>query len=133
MLSLSHVNVIHDDINAKLNLSDCITLYVSQSLLLKWTARRKDLSVVLEYSLSTLFGFIWISEGSINKICRDQPWEHFLNNSWKCASEVQLQFSSFPIKYPKKLSTYSFASDDPCVYEPVCYEMLVGKEYYAEM
>ena len=31
----------------------------------------------------------------------------------------------------KKLSTYSFVSDDPLVYEPVYYEMLVGKEYYA--
>ena len=25
----------------------------------------------------------------------------------------------------------SFVSDDPCVYEPVCYEMLVDKVYYA--
>ena len=32
----------------------------------------------------------------------------------------------------KKLSTDSFVSDDPCVYEPVCYEMMVGKEYYAK-
>ena len=32
----------------------------------------------------------------------------------------------------KKLSTDLFVSDDPCVYEPVCYEMMVGKEYYAK-
>ena len=25
----------------------------------------------------------------------------------------------------------SFVSDDPRVYEPACYEMLFGKEYYA--
>ena len=31
----------------------------------------------------------------------------------------------------KKKSTDSFVSDDPCVYEPACYEMLVGKVYYA--
>ena len=31
----------------------------------------------------------------------------------------------------KKLSTDSFVNDDPRVYEPVCYEILVGKEYYA--
>ena len=33
--------------------------------------------------------------------------------------------------WKKKLSTDSFVSDDPRVYEPACYEMLVGKEYYA--
>ena len=33
----------------------------------------------------------------------------------------------------KKISTYSYASDDPCVYEPVFYEMMVGKVYYAFM
>ena len=32
----------------------------------------------------------------------------------------------------KKWSTDSFVSDDPCVYEPVYYEMLVGKIYYAD-
>ena len=32
----------------------------------------------------------------------------------------------------KKLSTYSFVSDDRRVYEPVCYKMLVGKVYYAD-
>ena len=31
----------------------------------------------------------------------------------------------------KNWSTDSFVSDDPLVYEPVCYEMVVGKEYYA--
>ena len=31
----------------------------------------------------------------------------------------------------KKLSTDSFVSDDPCVYEPVCHEIMVGKVYYA--
>ena len=31
----------------------------------------------------------------------------------------------------KKLSTDSFVSDDPRVYEPACYEILVGKVYYA--
>ena len=31
----------------------------------------------------------------------------------------------------KNWSTDSFVSDDPRVYERVCYEMLVGKEYYA--
>ena len=33
----------------------------------------------------------------------------------------------------KKSSTDSFVSDDPRVYEPVCYEMLVGKEYYTRV
>ena len=33
--------------------------------------------------------------------------------------------------WKKKLFTDSFVSDDPRVYEPVCYEMLVAKEYYA--
>ena len=27
--------------------------------------------------------------------------------------------------------TDSFVSDDPCVYDSVCYEMMVGKVYYA--
>ena len=31
----------------------------------------------------------------------------------------------------RKWSTDSFVSDDPLLYEQVCYEMLVGKEYYA--
>ena len=31
----------------------------------------------------------------------------------------------------KKSSTDSFVSDDPRVYEPACYEMMVGKVYYA--
>ena len=31
----------------------------------------------------------------------------------------------------KKLSTDSFVNDDPRVYEPVCYEMLVAREKYA--
>ena len=31
----------------------------------------------------------------------------------------------------KRLSTDSFVSDDPRVYEPVYYEKLVAKEYYA--
>ena len=33
----------------------------------------------------------------------------------------------------KKRSIDSFVSDDPWVYEPVCYQMMVGKEYYARM
>ena len=31
----------------------------------------------------------------------------------------------------KKLSTDSYVSGDPCVYEPFCYELMVGKVYYA--
>ena len=32
----------------------------------------------------------------------------------------------------KNLSTDSFVMDDPLVYEPVCCDMLVAKEYYAK-
>ena len=48
---------------------------------------------------------------------------------------VILLISSFSLNIisieEKKLSTDLFVSDDPRVYKPVRYEMLVDKEYYA--
>ena len=38
-------------------------------------------------------------------------------------------FASNIISIEKKKSTDSFVSDDPRVYEPACYEMLVATEY----
>ena len=50
---------------------------------------------------------------------------------------VILLISSFSLSIisieEKKWSTDSFVSNDPRVYETVCYEMLVGKEYYAQL
>ena len=65
------------------------------------------------------WGLLWRLPGPyVNPETRRTPW-------------YELDKHNFD--WRKKISTDSFVSDDPRVYEPVCYEMLVAKEYYIQI
>ena len=60
-------------------------------------------------------------------------WHKFVvcKISYFAKCEICQELPRHNFNWKKKWSTDTFVSDDPFVYEPVWYEMMVGKVYYA--
>ena len=80
------------------------------------------------------WGEFWRNFAKFHKLLAKFRLSHFAKQE-NCTlrNYVILLISCFASNIKKKWSTDWFESDDPRVYEPVCYEMLIAKEYYAQM